>query len=89
VRRGSLASLALWAVGEVRGEITVVVGGAPPRPVDMSEQLLAGLVSGLEIATGMSRKEAIADVAKQRGLPKRVVFEAVVRAKQPRDTSGN
>ncbi len=29
VRRGPLADLVTWAGGEVRGEITVVVGGAP------------------------------------------------------------
>jgi 16S rRNA (cytidine1402-2'-O)-methyltransferase len=81
--RGTVGELALWAGGEVRGEITIVVGGAPPPVIDMSEQLLAGLVAATEV-TGLSRKEAIADVAKRRGIPKRIVFEAVVRAKPPR-----
>ena len=33
VRRGPLAELAAWAAGEVRGEITLVVAGAPARAV--------------------------------------------------------
>ncbi len=31
IRRGPLAELAAWAAGEVRGEVTLVVAGAPPR----------------------------------------------------------
>src|SRR6478752_4063053 len=35
VRRGGLAELATWAADGVRGEITVVVGGAPAQVVDL------------------------------------------------------
>ena len=35
IRRGPLTELAAWAAGEVRGEVTLVVAGAPPR-VDRS-----------------------------------------------------
>ena len=82
VRRGSLAELAAWAQGGVRGEVTVVVGGAaaPSGAVDPSE--LAGLVA-VRVEAGEPRKEAIADVAKDAGLPKRQVFDAVVAAKRP------
>ena len=65
----------------MRGEITVVVGGAPaPAASAASPAELAAAVAARE-AAGESRKDAIAAVAKQRGLPKRDVFDAVVAAK--------
>ncbi|MCK1819462.1 16S rRNA (cytidine(1402)-2'-O)-methyltransferase [Streptomyces sp. XM83C] len=81
VRRGPLAELAAWAAQGVRGEITVVVEGAPARgaaPVDAAE--LVRRVRVREEA-GEHRKEAIAAVAVEAGVPKREVFDAVVAAK--------
>ena len=81
VKRGTLDELAAWAAEGVRGEITVVVAGAEPRRMDDTPpEELAGLVAARE-AAGEHRKEAIAAVAAQTGLPKRVVFDAVVEAK--------
>ncbi|WTW95492.1 16S rRNA (cytidine(1402)-2'-O)-methyltransferase [Streptomycetaceae bacterium NBC_01309] len=82
VRRGPLAELAAWAADGVRGEITVVVEGAPPaKPSDLGPDELAALVARREDA-GQHRKEAIAEVAAELGLPKRDVFDAVVAAKR-------
>lgn len=82
VRRGPLAELAAWAADGVRGEITVVVAGAPPAaPSDLGPEELAALVARREDA-GQHRKEAIAEVAAELGLPKREVFDAVVAAKR-------
>lgn len=79
VRRGSLAELADWAGDGVRGEITVVVGGAPVVPAEPTDSAtLAAEVAALE-ASGQDRKAAIASVARTRGVPKRVVYDAVVR----------
>jgi 16S rRNA (cytidine1402-2'-O)-methyltransferase len=81
VKRGALAELAEWAQGDVRGEITLVVAGEPPVRADALEDTdLVGLVLARELA-GETRKEAIAAVATQLGVPKRLVFEAVVAAK--------
>ena len=81
VRRAGLAELAGWAQGEVRGEITVVVAGAPAVAAEaLSPDELAGLVATRE-AAGETRKEAIAAVALGLGLQKRLVFDAVVAAK--------
>ncbi|WP_369389746.1 16S rRNA (cytidine(1402)-2'-O)-methyltransferase [Streptomyces sp. CG1] len=82
VRRGPLAELARWAAEGVRGEITVVVEGAPeagPQELDAAE--LVRRVRVREEA-GERRKEAIAAVAVEAGIPKRVVFDAVVAAKR-------
>lgn len=81
IKRGSLVELVKWAgAGEVRGEITIVVGGAVPRADDLSPAELARLVAVREEA-GQFRKEAIAEVAAEAGVPKREVFDAVVAAK--------
>jgi 16S rRNA (cytidine1402-2'-O)-methyltransferase len=79
VRRGTLGELLDWSSGaDVRGEITLVVAGAAPREavaVDLAVEVAA------REAAGLSRKDAIADVARTHGVPKRAVFDAVVAAK--------
>ena len=84
IKRGGLGDLAKWAAdGEIRGEITVVVGGAVPGAgKELSAAELAELVFAREEAGGLRRKEAIAAVAAEVGLPKREVFDAVVAAKE-------
>ncbi|QNN51586.1 16S rRNA (cytidine(1402)-2'-O)-methyltransferase [Nocardioides mesophilus] len=77
VRRGRLADLVDWAAQGIRGEVTIVVSGAPSGtdlPTDPVS--LAALVAEEE-AEGATRKEAILDVARRAGLPKRQVYDAV------------
>ena len=84
IKRGPLAELAKWAAEtEIRGEITVVVAGADlTRAAEaLTPADLARLVASRE-ETGLRRKEAIAVVAAEYGLPKRDVFDAVVAAKE-------
>lgn len=80
VRRGPLGELAAWAAEGVRGEITVVVAGAAERDVELSAAELVRQVRHRE-AAGLTRKEAVAAVAQETGVPKREVYDAVVRAK--------
>jgi len=81
IKRGPLGELAVWAADGVRGEITVVVQGAPPAaPGALDAVELARRVALREDA-GEARKEAIAAVAADTGVPKREVFDAVVAAK--------
>jgi 16S rRNA (cytidine1402-2'-O)-methyltransferase len=80
VRRGPLAELAGWAADGVRGEITLVVGGADAGPVPLSAEELAAEVAAEE-AAGASRKDAIRAVVGRTGLPRRTVYDAVVAAK--------
>jgi 16S rRNA (cytidine1402-2'-O)-methyltransferase len=81
IRRGGLGELAEWAAEGVRGEITVVVEGAQETgSADLPDEELVERVRVREEA-GERRKEAIASVAADAGLPKRRVFDAVVAAK--------
>ena len=81
IRRGPLAELSAWAEEGVRGEITVVVAGLPAG--DGSAPSSADLVAAVSAReeAGQPRKDAIAAVAREIGVPKRVVFDAVVAAK--------
>ncbi|MFF0579239.1 16S rRNA (cytidine(1402)-2'-O)-methyltransferase [Streptosporangium saharense] len=78
VRRGGLGELAAWAADGVKGEITVVVAGHDPQEVEPDiEDLVAEVARRAE--TGVPRKQAIVDVAKSAGIPKRDLYDAVHR----------
>jgi 16S rRNA (cytidine1402-2'-O)-methyltransferase len=79
VRRGGLTELAGWAAAGVRGEVTLVVQGATPEPVARDVPTLRRLVHDTEQADGLSRRDAIAQVARSTGVPRREVFDAVHR----------
>jgi 16S rRNA (cytidine1402-2'-O)-methyltransferase len=76
IRRATLGELA--GDTEFRGEITLVVAGAPPvttaRPTD--EQLRAEVDA--KVADGISRRDAATAVAAVHGLPKREVYALAV-----------
>jgi 16S rRNA (cytidine1402-2'-O)-methyltransferase len=76
VRRGSLAELVAWAGGEVRGEITLVIAGAPTGVADLGEAVTQ--VRGL-VADGARLKPAVAQVAETQGLSKNVLYQAVLK----------
>jgi 16S rRNA (cytidine1402-2'-O)-methyltransferase len=77
VRRGPLASLVEWAADGVRGEVTIVVTGAVAvAAVAADPDSYRAAVADLE-ATGTPRKEAIVQVARLAGVPKREVYDAV------------
>jgi 16S rRNA (cytidine1402-2'-O)-methyltransferase len=80
VRRGGLASLAAWAAEGVKGEITLVVAGAPDVPVSLDPADLAAEVAAEE-AAGATRKDAIRAVVVRTGLPRRTVYDAVLAHK--------
>ncbi|MGY1833902.1 16S rRNA (cytidine(1402)-2'-O)-methyltransferase [Blastococcus sp. SYSU DS0510] len=82
IRRGGLGELAAWAADGVKGEITLVVAGAPARALELTGPELAAAVADEE-AAGATRKDAIRAVMERTGLPKRTVYDAVVAAKRP------
>lgn len=76
IRRDTLAELADWAAGGVRGEITVVLAGA-----EVAEEVdLPALVEQVRrrTATGMRLKDAAAEVAAVSGVSKKALYDAAV-----------
>ena len=82
--RGDLSHLSEWATThEVLGEITLVIEGASAGSAEKSGQEMVARVREFE-AAGMDRKGAIATVADEFDLPKRIVYAAVVDANKMR-----
>jgi len=80
VVRGTLPELVAWAGAGVRGEVTLVLEGAAEPTVELTPAELVRQV-GVREAAGLTRKEALAAVAAETGLPRRDVYDAVVAAK--------
>lgn len=82
VQRGTLGELTTWAGQGVRGEVTLVVHGADAqaqreaRGLATDADVLAAIAAAEE--SGLTRKEAIAQVAKAAGRPRRDIYELVI-----------
>jgi 16S rRNA (cytidine1402-2'-O)-methyltransferase len=85
IRRGTLAELAAWAAAGVRGEITLVVGGAGPAGRAGTQEGTAHDDAAVTqevaamVAAGSSQRDAITAVATRRGLRRRLVYQTVVQ----------
>ncbi|MEY2847390.1 MAG: hypothetical protein RI885_55 [Actinomycetota bacterium] len=78
VRRGTVAELAEWASGGVKGEICLVLEGAAPAVVDLE----AGIAQvGELVASGFRLKEAAVEVADSTGLSRRDLYEGALTAR--------
>lgn len=80
VRRGTLEELAGWAAGGLLGEITLVIEGAPASRREADADGVGAAVAEVtrRVAGGLSRRDAIAAVAADAGLPRKLVYDAVV-----------
>jgi 16S rRNA (cytidine1402-2'-O)-methyltransferase len=82
--RGTLAELVAWSTSkEILGEITMVIAGAAVGTAEVTAEQMVARVREFE-AAGMDRKAAIATVADEFDLPKRIVYAAVVDANKMR-----
>jgi len=80
IKRGNLSELNAWASGrEILGEITVVIAGAQLGALESSTDSMVARVREFEGA-GMDRKSAIAAVAEEFSIAKRIVYAAVIDA---------
>ncbi|MGI8309969.1 16S rRNA (cytidine(1402)-2'-O)-methyltransferase [Saccharopolyspora hattusasensis] len=80
IRRGSLAELAAWAAEGVRGEITVVLGGAEPAAAADPAELVPQVEE--RAAEGVRLKDAVAEVAELAGVRKKELYDAVLAARR-------
>jgi 16S rRNA (cytidine1402-2'-O)-methyltransferase len=80
VIRGTIGELLLWAeANEIRGEIAVVLGGAPEQAPGTPEDHVAA-VNAL-VSQGIRLKEAVAAVAEDVRVSKRELYSAVLAAR--------
>ena len=81
VVRGGLDELVDWcARGQVRGEIAVVVAGAPAPEAARAEDLVAEVES--LVADGVRLKDAAGRVGERSGVGKRELYETVLAARR-------
>lgn len=75
--RGTLAEAVDWAAEGTRGELVIVLDGAPePAPPD-DDAIRAALDA--QLAGGASRRDASAAVARALGVPRRRVYDLAIR----------
>lgn len=85
VRRDRLAALAEWAVDNARGEITVVIAGAPATgddDIDPLELVWARMEQGEKLSA------AVAEVAAVTGVNRKQLYAAALAGREARRTSG-
>jgi 16S rRNA (cytidine1402-2'-O)-methyltransferase len=76
IRRGPLQELAEWATSEVRGEVTLVVGGVTQPAVDME----AAAEEALTLAdSGMKLSAAAAQAAQLHGVAKNALYNLALK----------
>lgn len=78
VVRGPLAELAEWAREDVRGEIVVVVAGAPPREASL-DAVVGEVLARVE--AGERLKDAVRELARSSGIGQRELYAAALAAK--------
>ena len=79
--RGSLGDAVEWASASApKGEIVLVLDGAPPPAAVDAEQIEAALAD--ELRAGASARDAAATVADALGVPKRRAYELAVRLRR-------
>ena len=83
VIRGTLAQAKLWAQGEILGEIVIVLEGS--QPISITDESVWIDDVAARVAIGYSQKDAIAEVARSLRIPKREVYDAVVRHNKKHD----
>ena len=81
VRRGTLAELADWTAGGIKGEITCVIEGALPETRTIEFPELIAQVNEL-VAGGERLKTACATVAAAHKVSKKELYDAVLRSRQ-------
>jgi 16S rRNA (cytidine1402-2'-O)-methyltransferase len=79
IRRGTLAELADWAQDGLLGEVVIVVGGVSSSGPESDPTKWISEVAEL-VESGMSRRDAAAQIAAKSGVSRRVVYNAVLAA---------
>jgi 16S rRNA (cytidine1402-2'-O)-methyltransferase len=86
VWRGSLGDAATtFAAREVRGEVVLVIGGAPPPSPAGEEEVDAAVRTALEDDPSAGPRQVADRVAASLGVPRRRAYEAAVRARATAD----
>jgi len=89
-QRGTLAGLLaeLRAEGEVRGEVTVVVGGAEPGAGEDEQRAGAAAAAAAMLAGGIDSKTVLDLLVGEYGLKRRAAYDLILRAREGGERAG-
>lgn len=88
VVRAPLGELVTWASSkEIKGEVTLVIGGATTSTPALDDDALAALVAE-RVAAGDSRRDAVDAVAATTGIARRTVYAAATRRSSSEPRAG-
>ena len=80
IRRGKVSDIAAGMSGsKARGEFTVIVRGASREPVFMTDDEIQERLLLLRKGKSMSLRDAVADVVRQTGLPRKRVYDMALK----------
>jgi 16S rRNA (cytidine1402-2'-O)-methyltransferase len=77
-RRGTLAELAEWARGDMRGEMVIVVGGRPASTPQLTDVIAEG---ARRVAAGERAKDVATDLAATTGIGARDIYAGLLGAR--------
>ncbi len=82
VWRGTLDAASAWAAGGVRGEVVLVLAGAPDTgPVEVTDDVLAVDLAAA-LAAGARTRGAVDEVAARHGVSRRRTYELALRLRE-------
>jgi 16S rRNA (cytidine1402-2'-O)-methyltransferase len=88
VWRGPLDGAVAWAAGGVRGEVVLVLAGAPVADaVEVTDDVLAADLAAA-LAAGARTRGAVDEVAARHGVPRRRAYELALRLREVDDGDG-
>jgi len=80
IRRGRIADILLEpSVGKTKGEFTVILQGALHKPVLLTDDEIQEKLLQLWSEQSISLRDAVADVVRQTGLPRKKVYDLAVK----------
>ena len=84
-KRGTLAELAQWAAGGVKGEIVVCVAGRPAAALSVDDAVAEAVG---RVRDGERAKDVAADMAPLAGVPSRELYAAILAARSRQAPDG-
>jgi 16S rRNA (cytidine1402-2'-O)-methyltransferase len=89
--RGTLDAAVAWAAGGVRGEVVLVLGGAPEPVQEAVDDGVLSRAVARRLAAGARTRGAVDETAAEFEVPRRRVYELALRVKEglPDDPAGS
>ena len=80
IRRGKISDIAAGMSGsKARGEFTLIVRGASREPVSITDDEIQTRLLSLRKGKSLSLRDAVADVVRQTGLPRKRVYDMALK----------